>query len=1781
LHESLSATNFTPSQNRGRNQFEAGFGTDSDGNREDLVLHIEYPCLAVRRTSLARRVVFSIMILMNIFSCQRLARLLRFSVHFAPALVLGFILPAPGNAAEKSSAAEAASRKVSYYHDIRPILQANCLGCHQPSKSKGGYVMTDFKKLLTGGDSEGVAIVPKQPGKSAILKMVTPQDGEVRMPKGKTPLEDSEVALLRSWIQQGAQDDTPADAKQHYDLQHPPVYWRPPVIASLDFSPDGKLLAVAGFHEVLLYEDNGATLCGRLIGLSERVQSLRFSPDGRWLGVAGGDPARAGEIQVWDVAKRKLALSTAISYDTLYGLSWSPDSKLIAFGCPDNTVRAIEATSGKQVMQMGSHSDWVMSTTFSVKGDYVISGGRDMSVKLTDIAEQRFVDNITSITPGALKGGVTALATHPKFEEMVAGGSDGLPKVYRIFREVKREIGDDAQFIADLFPITGRVFSVRFSADGKRIAYGGGLDRAGEVVVCSYDFTNEVPKALRAIMGKVPGNRKPEEQKQLDDYKKQGIHEIARAEVPHSEIYSVAFSPDGNVVAAGGSDGMVRLFNANNGSVIKEFLSVPLTKGALAAARPAWAPAPSKSMEPALTPEPLPEAGKIVALELQPEQIQIQSPNDYAQLLVTARLTSGDSVDVTRSVKFTMTPDLAAISSRGVFHPLKNGTGRLVAALDGKSAEIQVGIAGLGQPYHADFIRDVAPVIAELGCNAGTCHGAKEGKNGFKLSLRGYDPEADLRALTDDLASRRVNIASPDDSLMLLKSVAEVPHEGGRRTTVDSKYYQILRQWIANGATLDMKSPRVAKILVYPQDPVVQTIGARQQMRVVAGYSDGTTRDVTAEAFIASGNTDVAAAEQGGLITTLRRGEAPVLTRYEGNYATTILTVMGDRSGFVWKQPPTWGKIDELVAAKWQRMKIAPSGVCTDLEFIRRIYLDLTGLPPSPNQIEAFLSDSRPMRVKRDAMIDNLIGSDEYVDFWANKWSDLLQCNSKFLGAEGAALFHDWIHSQVEKNTPYDQFVREILTATGSNRENPAASYWKILRTPTEAMENTTQLFLATRFNCNKCHDHPFEHWTQDQYYHLAAYFARVSLKEDPKSEGRKIGGSDVESAQPLYEIVNDGTKGEVTHIRTGRISPPLLPYRAAHESSEKDTRREELAAWLTSPDNRFFASSYANRLWGYLTGVGIIEPLDDTRAGNPPRNPALLEYLSRQFVDSGFNARRLMQLICKSRTYQLSITPNQWNEDDKENYSHGMARRLPAETIFDAVFRVTGSTSEISGAKPGELATQLSDVTMDAGGGLLATLGRPARQSACECERSTELGLGPVMALLGGPTISAAIDGPSNSLAKLVATEKDNRKLINDVFLRVVNRPATEAETKSVIPLLSDVVKDNTIITNELGALEVKMAPKIVELRHQREDDIAKAKTNIGTYDEMTKNLRAQLDQSRQSELALTQRELKEYEKLLPAQAAFWETKNNPADTKTIWQLVKPQKISATGDVKLARQSDGSITASEGNSPSDYVIVAASPLTNITGVMLEVLPDENLPAFGPGRHKDGNFVLSELELKWAAGTNAPNMSAKFADARADYSQSDYPVKQAIDGTVETGRNGWAIKGAPNIQRHTATFKLEKPIASTNGAQLRFVLAQHYGTDYLLGRFRLYLTTSDDPLDFGLPENVVQAARAPAGERQPEQASAILDFYRNSDGDFWKRKQAVVNAAAPLAVDPKLTELQNALVQAQDPIRLDPGLVQLREDAKASGRQSKNKRLTVVQDLTWALINSPGFLFNH
>lgn len=1677
-------------------------------------------------------------------------------------------------------------KPVSFYKEIRPILQAQCQGCHQPAKAKGGYVLTEFDKMFEPGDSKEKPIVPKQPDASLLVKQITPVKGEAEMPKGKPALPEVDVAKIRQWITEGATDDTPANARQRYDSEHPPKYTRPPVITSIDYSKDGRWLAVSGFHEVLLHKADGSGLAGRLVGMSDRIQSVRFSPDGKQLAVAGGQPGRLGEIQIWDVEKRKLLVSAPVGYDTLYGANWSPDGKWVSFGCPDKTVRAVEAATGKQILQQGSHNDWVLDTVFSTNGTHVISVGRDMSVKLTEVASQRFIDNLTSITPGALRGGVQSVARHPNRDEVLIGGADGVPQIYRVVRVTARKIGDNANLIRRFPAMEGRIFSVGYSPDGKRIAAGASLDGHGEVHVYSSDFDSTLPASLIPILEKETAAHSADERAAVEKYVTADVKLVSSVTFSNVSVYAVCFSPDGQQLAAAGSDGQIRIVDPVSGAVVKVFGAAPALEPAAdpaTAVAPVDAVAKTESSKESVH-ESLPKGAEVASLSVQPGEIRLRNRTEHVQVIVSAKLASGDEIDVTRMSRYEAADGLAAVSSSGKLTALKSGTGALTVSFAGKSASVPIELSSFQPEFSSDFVQDVGPVLSKLGCNAGTCHGAKEGKNGFKLSLRGYDPIYDVRSFADDLGSRRVALASPDDSLILLKATGAVPHEGGQRTTTDSEYYAILRQWISRGAALQTQSPRVSRIEVFPKDPVVQETGSKQQMRIVATYADGKTRDVTAEAFIESGNGDVATANGTGLITTLRRGEAPILARYEGSYAATILTVMGDRSGFTWKEPPVHNRIDELVAAKWKRMKILPSELASDSEFVRRVYLDLTGLPPSPEQLRKFLRDRGDQRAKRDELIDRLIGSPEFVDHWANKWADLLQVNRKFLGEEGARLFRDWIHDRIQENTPYDEFVRSILTSSGSNRENPAASYYKILRTPAETMENTTHLFLATRFNCNKCHDHPFERWTQDQYYQMTAFFAQVDLQNDPASGDRRIGGSAVEGAKPLYEVVLDKKQGEVKHDRTGKVTAPQFPFPAKMEGCGPEaTRRQKLAAWMTSGDNRYFALSFVNRLWGYLLGVGLIDPLDDIRAGNPASNPALLEYLTQQFVDSGFNTRRILRLICQSRTYQLSVSTHEWNADDKVNYSHAMARRLPAEVLMDAVYRVTGSTLNVPGAKLGTRAAQLLDSSSDVPSGFLATLGRPPRESACECERSNDIRLGSVMSLLSGPAVSGAVNDPKNALAKLVDDIHDDAALIREVFIRVLNREASEHDIQAALKLADSVDAEHSKLSQELAAAETAWKETRARKDQERSQRIHQAEQELSAYlvDQAPKFALA--NREREDRIAKAEEAIADFQPLIPGRLNDWESRLGPEHWNTAWVPLDPKELKGSGSTKLEKLPDGSVRSLGSNGElNDYIVTAEIGLAGITGVKLEVLPDDSLPQFGPG-FKDGNFLLSEIIVEAGSKTNASSMTRlKITDAKADYIQKDHDLKHTFDGRAEQGRReGWAIGDGGAGQRHWATFALEKPVGTAEGSSLRITLQHRYQSPYDIGRFRIWVTTSPRPTDEGLPADVGEISKISALLRAPGQAARMQDYFRSIDPELKKREQALFVAKRPLPEDDKVKELKMNLATASKPVPTDPALIQLRLDVQASEKQRANKRLTVVQDLTWALINTPSFLFNR
>lgn len=1426
-----------------------------------------------------------------------------------------------------------------------------------------------------------------------------------------------------------------------------------------------------------------------------------------------------------------------------------------------------------------------------------------MTVKLTEVATERFVDNITSITPGALRGGINSLAMHPKNDEFLVGGADGIPKIYRIFRETARKIGDDANLIRQFPKMNGRIFGVDLSDNAKFFAAVSTLNGKSEVVIYPYDFDGVLPANVKSAMAKRVTERSAEEKSLVDSFQSKTSEPVAKLEFD-STLYAAAFSPDGSQLLVGGGDGLLRVIqveasaDAVAGQVIQEFSPVVLNQGDSRVGGSELELLAGNGL--AIQAEALPDAeseigllpaSEVSSLEIYPKKLQFESTVDYAQVVVMARFVDGQSCDVTRFVEWSSFPGVD-LKPLGLVRPASPGVGNLQANFRGQSAiiSVQVGrgtdgqiadnaVGELASVGGVDFVRDVNPLLSRLGCNSGTCHGGQKGKNGFKLSLRGYDPYEDVRSLSDDLAARRLNIAAPDSSLMLLKPIGEVPHEGGVLLDKDSVHYATLRKWIAEGAALDPKSQKVVRIELEPKNPVIEREGAWQQFRVEAYFDDGEVRDVTQEAFVETGNKEVCESFSGGRVKAIRRGEAPILVRYEGAYAAATVTVMGDRNGFDWREPSTFSRIDELVAQKWERMKIEPSGLCSDAEFLRRVRLDLTGLPPTGEELKAFLADNRNSQLKRQEKIDELIGNPSYVEHWTNKWADLLQVNSKFLGREGATALRQWIRKQVAENRPYDEFARDVLTASGSNKANPPASYYKILRDPDMIMENTTHLFLAIRFNCNKCHDHPFERWTQDQYYEMAAFFAQTGLKEDPASEGKKIGGSAVEGAKPLYEEVFDKSTGEIEHVRTGKAVEPSFPYEVEIDIPEDASRREKLAAWITASNNPYFAKSFVNRIWGYLLGTGLIEPLDDIRAGNPPTNPELLNYLTEEFVRSGFDTQQLVRLITNSRTYQLSVASNSWNEDDTINYSHAKARRLPAEVLYDAVYHVTGAVSNIPGVAPGTRAAELPDVALQLPDGFLNNLGRPVRESACECERSDGLQLGPIMALVSGPTIGQAISDPKCALPNLVGSELSDEQLVSEIYLRVLSRYPSEEETKAIVSAAEQIAVDHLRLEEQLKGREAWWAAEESRLEQARNEQLAAAKSDVDKRQREIAPEREQLQKERAARIAAAEKTLGDYASNPVAVANRYLASH--ADFNE-WIPLAPTGLETSNGVVLQPQADRSIVAT-GNAPKGtYTIKYKTNLQGIRGVRLEALPQPGLPGGGPGLPQNGNFVITEIELEAASAGNPNEVKRiKLQNGKADFSQSGFAADQAVDGNTGD-QKGWAISPLGGMV-HWATWETEQAVGTEASAtELTFTIHQkHNAADHSLAHFRISVTTDQGDIKLSLPEAFVAYSAMPESQRTAESLGALIRFLEKQDGEWTRLRAAVAEAKKPLPADERLVALERVVKEFETPTPIDAKLAELRKDFETSALQLENRRLTLAQDLTWALINSPAFLFNH
>ncbi len=687
---------------------------------------------------------------------------------------------------------------------------------------------------------------------------------------------------------------------------------------------------------------------------------------------------------------------------------------------------------------------------------------------------------------------------------------------------------------------------------------------------------------------------------------------------------------------------------------------------------------------------------------------------------------------------------------------------------------ILASLAFVASAQSVTFLRDVAPILNKTGCTSGPCHGAAKGKNGFKLSLRGYDPQFDYQALLYDLSGRRFNRSEPKRSLMLAKPVMQVAHGGGLRFEQTSAYYKTIESWIAQGVPYgDPAKDAVAAIEVEPKELAMPKPGESAQVKVMARFADGQTRDVTKEATIESNVPDLAKVDATAKVDGLRTGEATLLVRYQGKYSTIPVTILNPKPGFVWKPLPQYSYIDQHIDAKLQKLKLQPSAATDDASFLRRVTLDLTGALPTPDEVRSFLSDPAPQRLKRSRKIDKLIASPAYADQWTVKWGDLLQSSRKFLGEKGTYGFREWIHSSIAANKPYDKMVRELLTSRGSSYDDPAANYFRTTREPKPTMEKTTQVFLGVRMVCAQCHDHPFEKWTQNQYYQMSAFFSAVGLRP-----GYEVGEEIIYDQRADYEM---------KHPKDSRVMAPefLIASATPVKIPTDQRRRDALADWLVSKQNPFFAKAIANRTWSYFFGKGIIDPVDDIRASNPPVNPQLLEALTKDLIDHNFDLQHLMRTIVNSRAYQASFLNNEWNAGDAENFSHAIPRRLTSEQLADAVTMAAGAKPNFPEVPDDTSASQLPDPHVGKDG-FLDLFGRPNRESACECERRADFSLPQALNLVNGTTISDAVADPKGRVAKLVLAGKPDTAIIEELYLATISRFPTKQEADNGIKYLA-----------------------------------------------------------------------------------------------------------------------------------------------------------------------------------------------------------------------------------------------------------------------------------------------------------------------------------------------------------------------------------------------------------
>jgi hypothetical protein len=785
-----------------------------------------------------------------------------------------------------------------------------------------------------------------------------------------------------------------------------------------------------------------------------------------------------------------------------------------------------------------------------------------------------------------------------------------------------------------------------------------------------------------------------------------------------------------------------------------------------------WAVLPAQQPAQKPLPASVPPTAALKTLTVYPAQINLDGPRAEQHVGVLGEYVDGRAWDLGRSAKFSIAkPEIASVDVTGMVRPVADGETILTIQAGGKTTTIPIKVSKAAADIPVSFSREIVPILTKAGCNQGACHGAQHGRGGFKLSLLGFDPAFDYPQIVQSAEGRRVVLSDPERSIILLKPTLTMEHKGGERFKVHSREYNFLKNWLEDGAPEpNAKDPLVTGLEIWPAKRILVP-GEQQQILVKATWQDGRTEDVTAVAQFDSLNEAVAAVDANGLVTAKGLGETHIMVRFAGQATVVQITLPYARL----QKAPAFAAnnfIDEKLQAKWKELGLTPSALCSDEDFFRRIHLDAIGTMPAPADIKAFLADKSAD--KRQKAIDKVLNRAEFVDFWALKWGDLLRINRDFLKERGMWSFHNWVRAAIRENKPVDQMVRDIITAQGSTYTEGPANFFMVSRSPSDWSETTSQLFLGVRLGCARCHHHPFEKWSQDDYYGMSAFFVRLGTKGS--KEFGIFGGE---------QVVYLKAAGEQGHPRKGGIVQPH-PLDGPAMIDPID-RRFQLAKWLTAPKNPFFARNMVNRFWGYMMGRGLVEPLDDMRATNPASNPELLDALAGDFVKNKFQLKHLLKTIMNSRAYQLSAKSTPGNKADAANvhYTRFTVRRLTAEQLADAIDFATETREKYKGLPLGTRAIQLPDSRVPSF--LLDVFGRPSRQITCECERTVQPNIAQALHLLNGEFLNTKIAAPTGRIEKLMKAKTPLPQIVDEIYLVTLSRlPRTEERTR-VLELIAE----------------------------------------------------------------------------------------------------------------------------------------------------------------------------------------------------------------------------------------------------------------------------------------------------------------------------------------------------------------------------------------------------------